>query len=169
MTAATAAPEKAAISFGNPDDPPQGAINATNPRSSSDPGPQNPAIRDQFPSAFSPPPTDVGGMPLSWASFNNAPRRVQNGGWAREVTQSDFTVADTISGVNMRLGGSNSDGHQCVSFGLYERPCVSSLRPIATSPRASADASPLVLGDQFPGRRISFLPARSRRSRLVGY
>jgi oxalate decarboxylase len=103
MTAATAAPEKAAISFGNPDDPPQGAINATNPRSITDPGPQNPAIRDQFPSAFSPPPTDVGNMPLSWASFNNAPRRIQNGGWAREVTQSDFAVATTISGVNMRL------------------------------------------------------------------
>src|SRR6266478_2496564 len=102
-TAAAAAPEKAAVSFGNPDDPPQGAINATNPRSITDPGPQNPAIRDQFPSAFSPPPTDVGTMPLSWATFNNAPRRIQNGGWAREVTQSDFAVADTISGVNMRL------------------------------------------------------------------
>jgi hypothetical protein len=59
---ATAAPEKAAISFGNPDDPPQGSINATNPRSPTDPGPQNPAIRDQFPSAFSPPATDVGNL-----------------------------------------------------------------------------------------------------------
>jgi hypothetical protein len=68
----------------------------------SDPGPQNPAIRDQFPHAFSPPATDVGSMPLSWASFNNAPRRIQNGGWARQVTQDSFAVADTISGVNMR-------------------------------------------------------------------
>jgi hypothetical protein len=57
----------------------------------------------QFPSAFSPPPTDVGDMPLTWASFNNAPRRIQNGGWARQVTQDSFAVADTISGVNMRL------------------------------------------------------------------
>jgi oxalate decarboxylase len=103
MTAATAAPQKSPISYGNPDDPPQGAVNATNPRSVTDPGPQNPAIRSQFPSAFSPPPTDVGNMPLSWASFNNAPRRIQNGGWAREVTQSDFAVASTLSGVNMRL------------------------------------------------------------------
>jgi oxalate decarboxylase len=102
-TAASAAPEKAAISFGNPNDPPQGAINATNPRSVTDPGPQNPAISSQFPSAFSPPATDVGSMPLSWASFNNAPRRIQNGGWAREVTQADFAVAETLSGVNMRL------------------------------------------------------------------
>src|ERR1700722_18317615 len=103
MNAANAAPEKAPISFGNPDDPPQGAINGVNLRSATDPGPQNPAIRDQFPSAFSPPPTDVGSGPLSWPSFNNAPRRIQNGGWAREVTQSDFAQADTISGVNMRL------------------------------------------------------------------
>src|SRR3982075_3038745 len=108
MTAANAAavnatPVKSDITFGNPNDPPQGAINAKNPRSITDPGPQNPPIRDQFPSAFSPPPTDVGSMPLSWASFNNAPRRIQNGGWARQVTQDTFAVADTISGVNMRL------------------------------------------------------------------
>src|SRR6201993_208599 len=102
-TPANATPVKADISFGNPNDPPQGAINAKNPRSVSDPGPQNPAIRDQFPAAFSPPPTDVGSMPLTWASFNNAPRRIQNGGWARQVTQDSFAVADTISGVNMRL------------------------------------------------------------------
>src|SRR5882762_8314320 len=57
-------PVKSDISFGNPNDPPQGAINAKNPRSISDPGPQNPAIRDQFPHAFSPPATDVGSMPL---------------------------------------------------------------------------------------------------------
>ena len=101
--ATTQTPVKSDISFGNPNDPPQGAINAKNQSSISDPGPQNPAIRDQFPSAFSPPPTDVGSMPLSWASFNNAPRRIQNGGWARQVTQGSFQVADTISGVNMRL------------------------------------------------------------------
>jgi oxalate decarboxylase len=90
-------------SFGNPDEPPQGSINAKNPGSATDPGPQNPAIRDQFPSAFSPPATDVGSMPLTWASFNNAPRRIQDGGWAREVTQADFAISTEISGVNMRL------------------------------------------------------------------
>src|SRR5580692_7785136 len=93
----------AAASFGNPDEPPQGSINAKNPGSVTDPGPQNPAIRDQFPSVFSPPATDVGSMPLTWASFNNAPRRIQDGGWAREVTQADFAISKEISGVNMRL------------------------------------------------------------------
>jgi oxalate decarboxylase len=30
-------------------------------------------------------------------------RRIQNGGWARQVTQADFAISTTISGVNMRL------------------------------------------------------------------
>ena len=103
-TVATAAAAANAASFGNPDEPPQGQINTTaNPSSFTDPGPQNPALASQFPSAFSPPPTDVGDMPMFWASFNNAPRRIQNGGWARQVTQSDFQIAVEISGVNMRL------------------------------------------------------------------
>ena len=103
-TVATAAAAANAASFGNPDEPPQGQVNTTaNPSSFTDPGPQNPALASQFPSAFSPPPTDVGDMPMFWASFNNAPRRIQNGGWARQVTQSDFQIAEEISGVNMRL------------------------------------------------------------------
>jgi oxalate decarboxylase len=42
-------------------------------------------------------------MPMFWASFNNSPRRIQNGGWARQVTQADFAISETISGVDMRL------------------------------------------------------------------
>ncbi|HEY2023349.1 oxalate decarboxylase family bicupin [Paraburkholderia sp.] len=92
-----------AASFGNPDRPPEGRINANRPTSLSDPGPQNPAIANQFPSFQNPPATDVNGMPLFWASFNNAHKRYQSGGWAREVTQDDFAISEDISGVNMRL------------------------------------------------------------------
>jgi oxalate decarboxylase len=93
-----------AATFGNPDEPPQGAVNAQkNPRSAVDPGPQNPTLSRQFPNAFTPPATDVGDLALFWASFNDAPRRIQDGGWARQVTQSDFKVAESIAGVNMRL------------------------------------------------------------------
>jgi oxalate decarboxylase family bicupin protein len=74
-----------------------------NPRSAVDPGPQNPSISGQFPKAFTPPATDVGDMPQFWASFNNAPRRIQDGGWARQVTQASFYISEEISGVNMRL------------------------------------------------------------------
>ncbi len=100
---AGAATRVQAQTFGNPDLPPQGAINAQNPRSLVDPGPQNPALAGQFPAAQSPPATDVGGLPQNWASFNNSPKRIQNGGWARQVTQADFALSETISGVNMRL------------------------------------------------------------------
>ncbi|PLZ01704.1 cupin [Burkholderia sp. WAC0059] len=92
-----------AASFGNPDHPAEGAINAKSPTSLSDPGPQNPALAGQFPSTQNPPPTDVNGMSEFWASFNNAPKRIQNGGWARQVTQDDFAISADISGVNMRL------------------------------------------------------------------
>jgi len=99
--AATAATAHAA-SFGNPDAPAQGAINA-NAGSRLDPGPQNPAVASQFPNATNPPATDIGDMPEFWASFNNAPRRIQDGGWARQVTQADFPISGAVSGVNMRL------------------------------------------------------------------
>jgi len=36
-------------SFGNPDEPAEGAISAENPASVTDAGPQDPAIRDQLP------------------------------------------------------------------------------------------------------------------------
>jgi oxalate decarboxylase len=103
MGAAMTVSAAKAASFGNPDQPAEGAINAKNPTSITDPGPQDPAIRDQLQSAFSPPPTDVGGMQQIWSSFNIAQRRIQDGGWAREVTQADFAISKTITGVNMRL------------------------------------------------------------------
>jgi oxalate decarboxylase len=92
-----------AASFGNPDAPPEGRINGKNRTSLDDPGPQNPALANQFPSFQDPPATDVNGMPLFWSSFNNAHKRYQNGGWAREVTQDDFAISKDIAGVNMRL------------------------------------------------------------------
>jgi oxalate decarboxylase len=103
MGAAMTVSAAKAGSFGNPDEPPQGAINAKGPGNLRDPGPQNETLGNQFPSAQFPPATDVGGMPTPWASFNNAPKRIQNGGWARQVTVADFAISKEISGVNMRL------------------------------------------------------------------
>jgi oxalate decarboxylase len=99
---AVAATAANAASFGNPDEPPEGAVNA-NAGSFRDPGPQNPALASQFPSTVNPPATDVGDMPQFWASFNNAPKRIQEGGWARQVTQADLPLSEDFSGVNMRL------------------------------------------------------------------
>lgn len=101
--AATAAHATQTGVFGNPDRPPEGRIN-TSPEAFREPGPQNPALAAQMPSFQDPPATDVNGMDLFWSSFNLAHKRVQAGGWAREVTQANFAISDAVSGVNMRLG-----------------------------------------------------------------
>jgi uncharacterized RmlC-like cupin family protein len=90
--------------FGNPDQPAEGAVNVTNPKALIDPGPQDPGLAGNEPAFLSPPATDVNGMPQFWTSFNLAPKRIQNGGWARQITQDDFKISTTIAGVNMRLG-----------------------------------------------------------------
>ena len=101
--AAIAANAAGAASFGNPDSPPQGAVNVTNPSTLQIPGPHDDTLAGAMPSFLSPPPTDVGSSPAFWASFNLAPRRIQDGGWGRQVTQSDFPISTEIAGVNMRL------------------------------------------------------------------
>ena len=101
-TAISAAARAATI--GNPDRPPEGAVNVTNPRALAEPGPQNRELANQIPAAGNPPPTDVNGMPMFWSSFNLMHKRIQDGGWARQVTQSDFEISEDVSGVNMRLG-----------------------------------------------------------------
>jgi oxalate decarboxylase len=126
--AGTVATAAVAQTFGNPDQPPQGAINTTgNPSSFTDPGPQNRAIASQFPAAFSPPATNIGDMPMFWASFNNAPRRIQNGGWARQVTQADFAISEEIAGVNMRLtrgGVRELHWHQAAEWAYVSKGAV---------------------------------------------
>jgi oxalate decarboxylase len=97
----TAAAQAAGV-FGNPDLPPQGAVNAT-AAALSDPGPQNPVLASTEPPFLNPPPTDVGSVPQFWSSFNIAPKRVQAGGWARQVTTAMFPLSTDIAGVNMRL------------------------------------------------------------------
>jgi oxalate decarboxylase len=90
--------------FGNPDQPAEGAVNVSNPKALTDPGPQDPGLAGNEPAFSDPPATDVNGMPQFWTSFNLAPKRIQNGGWARQITEDDFKISTTIAGVNMRLG-----------------------------------------------------------------
>ena len=92
-----------AASFGNPDLPPEGAVNVTDPRTLAIPGPHDAGLAQQMPAFLDPPPTDVGSLPEFWASFNLAPRRIQDGGWGRQVTQAEFAISSEIAGVNMRL------------------------------------------------------------------
>jgi oxalate decarboxylase len=52
---------------------------------------------------MNPPATDISTQPFFWSSFNISPKRIQNGGWARELTSEDFAISDEIAGVNMHL------------------------------------------------------------------
>jgi oxalate decarboxylase len=90
--------------FGNPDLPPEGRLNtAGNPESLRSDGPHNEVIESQFPSQMDPPATDISTQPFFWSSFNISPKRIQNGGWARELTSEDFAISEEIAGVNMHL------------------------------------------------------------------
>jgi oxalate decarboxylase len=93
-----------AASFGNPDEPAEAAVNVANPKALSDPGPQDQNLAGNEPAFLDPPATDVNGMPQYWAQFNLAPKRIQNGGWGRQITQDDFKISTTIAGVDKRLG-----------------------------------------------------------------
>ena len=112
--------------FGDPDLPPEGGINLarSDVESGKMIGPQNRAIEGQFPSQMNEPATDISTQPFFWSSFNISPRRVQQGGWARELTQSDFAISDEIAGVNMHLapGGIRElHWHQTAEWGIMTR------------------------------------------------
>ena len=74
-----------------------------NDRSSSAPGPGNAALDGQNPDSFLPPPTDAGGVPTFKYPFGIAHKRMQEGGWSREVTVRELPISKSIAGVDMRL------------------------------------------------------------------
>jgi oxalate decarboxylase len=83
---------------------PQEAETAEHDKSGTDPiGPENPALQDQNPDSVTPPPTDHANVKPFKYPFSFSHKRVEEGGWARQVTAEDLPVAKTIAGVNMRL------------------------------------------------------------------
>jgi oxalate decarboxylase len=72
-------------------------------RSASAPGPGNPAVDTQNPDSFLPPPTDAGGVQTFKYPFGLSHKRMQEGGWSREVTIRELPVSKSIAGVDMRL------------------------------------------------------------------
>jgi len=91
-----------AAQFGNPDSPAQG-LDAVKGNPASDPGPRNPTLAGQFPSSEAPPSTDHGSLPNFWFPFEQANKRIQDGGWTREVTERELPIAKSLAGVDMRL------------------------------------------------------------------
>jgi oxalate decarboxylase len=69
----------------------------------SNPGPVNKSLQGQNAASFTPEDTDAGDVETFWYSFELAHRRVQDGGWTRQVTQIDLPQSKDLAGVNMRI------------------------------------------------------------------
>ena len=76
---------------------------AKDSRSASSPGPGNPALDAQNPDSFFPPPSDAGAVQTFKYPFGLAHKRMQEGGWSREVTVRELAISKDIAGVDMRL------------------------------------------------------------------
>jgi len=66
-------------------------------------GPKNPGLEAQEPDSVYPPEADTGGQPPFKYSFALSHRRIEAGGWTRQVTVRDFPLSKKMAGVEMRL------------------------------------------------------------------
>ena len=66
-------------------------------------GPQNPTAEQAEPDSVFPPDTDAGGQPPFKYPFALAHRRIEAGGWTRQVTVRDLPISKKVAGVEMRL------------------------------------------------------------------
>ena len=69
----------------------------------SDPGPDNKVLATLNPDPNMPPITDRGNPAPFWHSFNLSAKRLQGGGWTRQVTEREIATSKDLAGVNMRL------------------------------------------------------------------
>jgi oxalate decarboxylase len=66
-------------------------------------GPKNPTLEAMEPDSMYPPTTDAGGQPPFKYPFAMAHKRIEAGGWTRQVTVRDFPLSKKMAGVEMRL------------------------------------------------------------------
>ncbi len=91
------------LAMANPGQSARYGDQAQKDKATSDPGPTNAAIDAQNPGSFTPPPTDSGQVQTFKYPFSFAHKRLEEGGWSREVTVRELAVSKTLAGVNMRL------------------------------------------------------------------
>ena len=66
-------------------------------------GPQNAAVEAENPSAAWTTETDAGAVPPFKYPFALARKRIESGGWTRQVTVRELPISKSIAGVEMRL------------------------------------------------------------------
>lgn len=69
----------------------------------SQPGPRNAALEAMEPNSVYPPGTDNGGQPPFKYPFSFARKRIEAGGWTRQVTVRELPISKKMAGVEMRL------------------------------------------------------------------
>ena len=67
------------------------------------PGTSNKTLDASEPDSGFPPTTDAGGQPPFKYPFSYAHKRVEEGGWTRQVTARDLAISKKVAGVEMRL------------------------------------------------------------------
>jgi len=67
-------------------------------------GPRNLALERQVPDILAAPETDSGSLPNMHFPFAFAHNRLEEGGWAREITAREMPALSSMAIVNMRLG-----------------------------------------------------------------
>ena len=105
--------------------------------SASNPGPVNRTLAGENPDSEMPPVADHGDAIPIWYSFDLAHRRVQDGGWTRQVTQKELPSSTDLAGVTMRLtAGSYRELHWHTAnewaYMLYGNARVTVLNPDGT-------------------------------------
>ena len=68
-----------------------------------DPGPQNIPLANENPDSEWPPKTDNGTVKPFKYSFATAHKRIDSGGWTREVSVRELPISTTMAGVEMKL------------------------------------------------------------------
>jgi len=71
--------------------------------SASNPGPINKVLTGGSPDSYLPPSTDRGDVLLIWYSFDLVHRRIQDGGWTRQVTARELPSSQDVAGEAVRF------------------------------------------------------------------
>jgi oxalate decarboxylase len=126
----------------------------------SDPGPVNQPLLVENPGSNAPPPTDHGDTGPVWYSFNLAHKRVEAGGWTRQVTARELPSSRDIAGVNMRLNAGSFRELHWHTAGEWALMLSGSARVSVFTPDGRAFIDDVCTGDLwfFPGRISAFYP-----------
>jgi oxalate decarboxylase len=82
---------------------PQAQVANHNAPNEVDPGPQNLPLAAENPDSEWAPPTDHGTVPPFKYSFALSHKRIESGGWTRQVTARELPISKDIAGVEMKL------------------------------------------------------------------